>query len=244
MANRRVTRRSALRFSSGAALALGGLAAAYRRGGAHPDPAGVASGEFVGVIEPSDDHLDAILVAVVADPPSQGAEERRVRVYYCDGQRRHGWFDGAGGDERFAIAAETGAAVDGTVGEDEVAGTLTLADGTQHAFTAVPATGAAGLYHVFADEEILFGVSTRGVGLNARIAGDTVEMAYLLPDGDLLSASLPVLATGTGTFRLIVGNDKPVHHARGASFTPRSAQTVTSSQPRGETQYIHICEPW
>jgi hypothetical protein len=76
-----------------------------------------------------------------------------VEAYVCDGAGTYAWLRGtaedgtvtatsATDDEATTAQYELAAQLEG----DQVAGTVTFPDGTQHAFTATKATGKAGLY--------------------------------------------------------------------------------------------------
>jgi hypothetical protein len=195
-------------------------------------------GAFVGTIERDADHGHAILIAVVADAPAEPAGERRVRVYLCDAHNTWAWFDGAAGPERFALVADDGTEVEGRLTDAGVEGLLVMADGERLSFEAVPATGPAGLYHLFVTEGDAFGVSTTGIAVQVRHHGDEATAAFLFPDGRLEEVTLPVIAWGTGHFRVVVGATEPVHHARGSSYKPGATRATETGD---ETQVLGLC---
>jgi hypothetical protein len=198
----------------------------------------VVVSEFVGTIERDGEHAHDILIAVVADPATGETAERRVRVYLCDAHDTWGWFDGAAGPDRFSLTTEDGAEVQGRLTDEGVDGTLVLADGTRLNFDAIPATGPAGLYHLFVGEEGAFGVSTSGIALHVQCNGAEATATFLYPDGQIEETTLPVIAWGTGNFRVVVGATEPVHHTRGSSYKPGATR---SAQSGAETQVLGLC---
>jgi len=70
-----------------------------------------------------------------------------VRVYICDGNSLSAWAVGkVAKDGTFAVGAANGIKFTGTISGTDASGTVTLADRSQHAFTAPLATSPAGLY--------------------------------------------------------------------------------------------------
>lgn len=84
----------------------------------------------------------------------------RVVAYVCDGDAGVGeWFAGeAESDDAFSLTAPSGAAITARDDAGAWAGSVTLADGTTHSFSAVPADGDAGLYRVESAEATRDGI--------------------------------------------------------------------------------------
>jgi hypothetical protein len=152
-------------------------------------------GQFVGSIPAVDgDHLHDLFVAVVADLLATGA--RRVRAYVCDGHGLDVWFMGEAPDAQVSLTSEEGdAALTAELATDAVGGTVTLADGTVHAFTATPPVGRGGLYTLYirADRSA-FGASASGTALFLDIRGDQATSLFAFPDGTTDVTTAPVLA--------------------------------------------------
>jgi hypothetical protein len=82
-------------------------------------------------------------------------------VYVCDGAGTYAWLSGTAEDGTVTAtsaseeSAATGFELAAQIAGDQVTGTVTFPDATQHAFTATKATGKAGLYQRVwsADEE-------------------------------------------------------------------------------------------
>jgi len=102
-----------------------------------------------------------------------------VRVYICDGNALSAWFQGkVAKDGGFEAEAATGNKISGTISGTAAAGTVTLADGSEHAFTAPLATSPAGLYERLPAKDA---------------SGELVSAATIvLPDGTQRGAARPV----------------------------------------------------
>jgi hypothetical protein len=78
------------------------------------------------------------------------AEGSTVNGYVCDGNEGKGdlseWFAAASSNGTFTTTSKNGVKVTGSVAGDQVVGTVTLADGSAHAFTIPAVTSPAGLY--------------------------------------------------------------------------------------------------
>jgi len=105
-----------------------------------------------------------------------------VRVYICDSAALSAWAVGkVATDGTFAVEAASGLKVAGTVSDTAASGTVTLADGSPHAFTAPLATSPAGLYE----------------RLPAKDANGQVVVAatIVLADGTQRGAAAPISST-------------------------------------------------
>jgi hypothetical protein len=101
------------------------------------------SGSLVGTVDGTD--------AFIALVPQ---ENNGLIAYVCDGQTISVWFRGERNGNAVDLAAATGARLQASLESDAAAGTVTLADGQTHSFTASLASGEAGLYRA---EETLDG---------------------------------------------------------------------------------------
>lgn len=93
------------------------------------------SGSLVGIVEGTD--------AFIALVPQ---ENNGLVAYICDGQTISVWFRGERNENAVDLTAANGAQLQANLENDAAAGTITLADGQSHAFTASLASGEAGLY--------------------------------------------------------------------------------------------------
>ena len=106
------------------------------------DEAAAADWGYVGEV----DGTDAFIAVVV------GGEE--AVIYVCNGAEEIAeWFSGSVlSDGAIDVDNDAGARVVATVGDDAIEGTVTLPDGSLHAFSTEPAVIGAGLYRVTGDE--------------------------------------------------------------------------------------------
>jgi hypothetical protein len=128
--------------------------------------------EYAGTV----DGTDAYIAVVVSG--------KDVRVYVCDGDALSAWALGeASKDGTFAVEAANGTKITGTISDTDVSGTVTLAEGSEHAFAAQLATSPAGLYERLPAEDA---------------SGEVVIAATIvLADGTQRGAARPV---GSATF--------------------------------------------
>lgn len=125
-------------------------------------------------------------LAMSVDPA--GADgDRRVRVYLSDGLPDGDieWFTGPVAGGRLDLTSAGGRArLAGTLTDQEAQGTVTLSNGRQVAFFAVPAGDGAGIYdiEVTADKRYL-GTSEKGEKLDLRQDGRTITGSITAPDG-------------------------------------------------------------
>ncbi len=135
-------------------------------------------------------------LAMSVDPAGTG--ERRLRIYLSDGLPDGDieWFVGpvpAGG--RLDLTSASGRArLSGTLTDDEARGTVTLRNGRQVPFFAVPAGDGAGIYdiEVTADKRYT-GTSEKGEKLDLKQDGHTITGSITAADGrkvDVLSYDL------------------------------------------------------
>jgi hypothetical protein len=106
------------------------------------------SGEFVGTVV-GQAHL---FVAVVADPAPEGAGDRRVRGYLCDGEAVAEWFVGPVAGNAVELTNEGGLRFVAQLTEGAATGMITLPSGVILNYEAARAAGlydcVAGLYDV------------------------------------------------------------------------------------------------
>ena len=218
-----LSRRGALCLGGGFAVAAlviakGATAAAQEAS----DGQAAIAGEFVGAVQPEGGHHeDEIFVAIVADAPSTGATQRRVRAYLCDGRSIDEWFVGEVAGNNVALSSEDGdAEIEAEMTADGVTGTITLASGEPMAFTADQPTGRGGLYNVYIREDLsAFGASAGGNAYFTEIADDQARGLFLLANGTTEEAVAPVITypqVGEVAVRLIVLDD-PTSHMRGSA---------------------------
>jgi hypothetical protein len=84
-------------------------------------------------------------VAVVVFAKATGGKHA-VLAYVCDSKRIGEWFRGSTAAGRFRLASSGGVRLDVTATKTRASGTVTLADGSRHAFSAPAAKKPAGLY--------------------------------------------------------------------------------------------------
>jgi hypothetical protein len=94
---------------------------------------------FVGAVN------ERLFIAVALAEPDPSGEQRQVRVYLCDSDQVSVWLRGEmTGDAATLTVEDTRVELEMT--GDSVSGSVVLASGPPHPFTAVPASGEAGLY--------------------------------------------------------------------------------------------------
>jgi hypothetical protein len=186
----------------GAAGALAALLTACGGEGtaAPPAPAAVApaaavTGTFIGL---ADDGKTA--VAIVAEPPAAGAATRVVRAYLCDGVALREWYPGAAPGNSASLTSDTSSSTFLTeLTADRATGSATLPDGRAVTFTAVPATGPAGLFDI---------TKTADKGSGTSTAGQRIELTY---GAETRGAALKVDATVDG---------RPLPAGKASGFQP------------------------
>ena len=132
------------------------------RSPAETKAATVAKGALVGKVDGTDAY-----VALVSDGS-------RVLGYLCDSKKLSRWIDVSTiRDGTAALAARTGDALgEAMISGDRASGTITI-DGEPHAFSAVPASGEAGLYR-----------AARVNREDGKLSEGEVEAGWIvLPDG-------------------------------------------------------------
>lgn len=195
------------------------------------DPAAV-SGSFVGKVEGAE-----IGVAVVAGEPAAEGQARTLSVYVCDGRALSLWFTGQAAGNQADLSTD-GVSATVVVRAEGTSGTIALSGGRKLAFTALPASGAAGLYNVtVAANGTVRGTSETGSELTGQLAASEA------PDGG------PVVATASsgdqdvklealarqvrpGAYRWIVTSDRKVY---GANSKGPSAGGVGGPSVSGPT---------
>ena len=142
-------------------------------------------GNFVGEIPEAD-----AFVALVAQEPGEGGDQREVRAYLCDGRSINEWFDEGSAEKGLVegteldLTSDNGAELISSLRRDVdsswMSGNISLADGTLLPFGAPPVTGIAGLYEVTIIGSQLSGTSHGGGQLEGRL-GETLQEDDLYP---------------------------------------------------------------
>lgn len=168
-----------------------------------PPLARFAGGTFVGETSMPDTFVAIVL-----------GEAGAARGYLCDGPARtiDAWFLGEVVDDQLHLAAADGSQVRGVLNSAGVGGGATLADGRGLVFTALPATGIAGLYTVAVlPDGRLEGVTAAGGTLVGELAAEApAEGRYAFvttvttPDGESFAGTISTATTEAGEFRTIV----------------------------------------
>lgn len=176
-------RRGARRRAGLGALVVATLLATAGCGSGDEGGAAATDGDeqtFVGRVDGTDAY-----VAVVTD----GDE---VLAYLCDSEKLWNYLDGSQDDDRITAGDDTAAVLlDATLDGDTISGTVTLpTDGSSHAFTAVAATGEAGLFTLEQESAESVGQggwirladgSVRGKQVTVSVTGD--DAGTVEPDG-------------------------------------------------------------
>jgi hypothetical protein len=191
------------------------------------------AGTFVGKLRGSEE-----FVAVVAAPPTKGADRREVSAFVCDGERVCASFTGAAqGNEVVAKAAEGDAQTKVTLRGKAATGSVELPEGNTGRYNASEATATAGLYDLTVSRRgKVTGASAAGVGLTGTVTlPPPGEGRLKLADGTRLrfrvttSDSADAAQLQPGQLRLIVlpkGEVRGAGKSRGqdgATFFVRSA---------------------
>ncbi len=171
------------------------------------------TGSFVGgdifVIE--DNRKVGAFLALVAEEPEDGEDQRQVRAYLCDGKNINEWFDeGSVEETQFDLSSDSGARLRGSLNHDVdsswISGQISLADGTVLGFGAPPARGISGLYDVnVSNDGRLRGTSENGERLEGTVA-DGTPVTITPPDGKAVGfgIALPTNMREVGEYRWIV----------------------------------------
>ena len=147
----------------------------------------IVGATFVGATSDAD-----ALVAVIVADPAPGTTQRAAQAYLCDGAAISVWFDQGGVEGNgIALTAADGEHLTGTLGPEDITGTIRIAEGEALAFEARPATGLAGLYTATVQADGRFrGASMSGIW----IAGTFVTEPA--PDGSYAALATLTLPTG------------------------------------------------
>ena len=167
---------------------------------------------FVG--ETSDpETIVAIVLGEVA-----GAEPRAARAYLCNGLLRtiDVWFLGEADGDQLTLAAEDGSQLSGVLNAAGIGGGATLPDGRGLLFTALPATGLAGLYTVaMLPDGRMAGESASGGTLGGALAADDVQdgerfpydVLVTTPEGETAPLTISTATNEEAEFRTILLSD-------------------------------------
>ena len=155
--------------------------------------------EFVGGVFDANE-----LVAIVADKTVSedtnttvsGRSRRKVQAYVCDGEPQGDaeWFVGQTTGNTLDLTSVSGnARLQAELTEKEVTGTVTLANGTLHRFSALAARAGAGLY------EVSIGRDRRRSGTSANGATDEGSVSS---DGALTTGTIKLPSEETIDYRM------------------------------------------
>ena len=155
--------------------------------------------EFVGGLFDANE-----LVAIVADKTVSegtnttvsGGSRRKVQAYVCDGEPQGDaeWFVGQTTGNTLDLTSVSGnARLQAELTEKEVTGTVTLANGTLHRFSALAARDGAGLY------EVTIGHDRRRSGTSANEATDAGSVSS---DGVLTTGTIKLPSGETIDYRM------------------------------------------
>ncbi len=108
-------------------------------GGGQPQQEEAAAGPVVGSFAGQTKEDPNTLVAIIADKPKQGEEQREVRVYLCDAENINEWFKGTITGNDLNLTPEAGTAkLEGSLRSGTATGTFTLDGGRSLSFEAPP----------------------------------------------------------------------------------------------------------
>lgn len=93
------------------------------------------TGSFVGTVEGTDAFISLV-----------SQTDQQLVAYICDGQTISTWFRGERNENQVDLLAPSGVRLQASIENGRVTGSVTLAEGRVHPFTASPADGEAGLY--------------------------------------------------------------------------------------------------
>jgi hypothetical protein len=154
---------------------------------------------FVGLAEDGQ-----TFVAVVVTEGDRA--QREARAYLCNGLALDVWLTGTVDGDATTLEAEDGSTLTASLGEEAVAGELTLADGTTLAFETIPAEGAAGLYSLsIAEDGTIQGQAADGQGF----AWGWVATAPLLGSDAAYPVILQLAPAGGGSASVLAGMTEP-----------------------------------
>lgn len=173
------------------------------------------------------------LVAIVLGEEA-GDAPRQARAYLCNGLARtiDVWLTGEAVADRLELTAEDGSRLTGALNEAGVGGGATLADGRSLVFTALPATGLAGLYTVtMLPEGRMEGGSAAGAELVGVLADEVApageayryDVAVTTPEGVTAEITIRTGVAEEGAFRTII---LPNGRGKGQGKTKRTGDWV------------------
>lgn len=136
-----------------------------------------------------------------------GGSRREVKVYVCDGEPQGDaeWFAGQTTSNMLDLTSVSGKArLQAQLTEKEVAGTITLTDGSSHRFSALAARNGAGLYEVtIGPNGQRSGTSANGAKNKDTISSDGVLTTgtIKLPSGEAIDYRMIAIAGYEGGFK-------------------------------------------
>jgi hypothetical protein len=148
-------------------------------------------------------------VAVVVFAKATGGKHA-VLAYVCDSKRIAEWFRGSAAAGHFALVSSGGVRLDVTATRTRASGTVTLADGSRHVFSAPAAKRPAGLYR---GEKTAKGKHYLGGWIvlpDGRQRGMVKSGSTILASPTLTPTSTSVSLSGVGT--ITVGFTTPIGH--------------------------------
>lgn len=152
------------------------------------------AGTFVGTVADTD--------AYIAIAPQ---ENNNIIAYVCDGQTISVWFRGERNENNLDLTATNGARLQASLEPETATGSVTLADGQTHSFTATLASGEAGLYRA---EETIDGNNFVG-GWILLSDGNQRGAVNGISDGTSNTIAAPRLTVGSSVNVPEVGNFLP-----------------------------------
>ena len=168
------------------------------------------AGSFVGEAPDA-----SAFVALVADLPEGGGNERQVRAYLCDGQSISDWFVGSVTGNDLNLSSDNGAQLKGQLTSDAATGTITDPNSNPISFNAPLATGIGGLYDVkLSPDGAVSGTSQTGGQLEGQLGNilkeyDTYPVSGTItpPDGQAQDYKALTSPNTSDHHRWIVLND-------------------------------------
>ncbi len=157
-----------------------------------------------------------------------GGSRRKVQAYVCDGEPQGDaeWFIGQTTGNTLDLTSVSGnARLQAELTEKEVTGTVTLADGTLHRFSALAAHDGAGLYEVTIGRDgRRSGTSTNGAKDEGSVSSDGVLTTgtIKLPGGEIIDYRMRAITGYEGgskpdTYTTIVLPDTAKERGRGGN---------------------------
>jgi hypothetical protein len=201
------------------AVALAALAAGC---GGQPaeQPKPPVQGTFVGMVGGGPPG-----VAVVANKPRAKGQLRAVSAYVCDGRAINEWLTGQALGNQVNLSSEDGqAAARVTLAQDSAKGTITLAGGRKLRFTALPASGTAGLYDVTIEPGgWLRGTSQAGGSLTGHLR-DATKVPFVRGVSATITAGGSQMRVTAAAVRATPGEYRWIAFANGRAYGGKNGE--------------------